>query len=177
MPCAKRVFCACQLLPNARRVFNSITEKEGKVVSPLLYELVSCFLCVFTAGQEGKAGELNAIKVQRTTCKAKPLPARLLSAVVKSGKMTRRFRQQCGADSVIDGHNEGDEPMLTQPQMYNVINAKVAAKDVVVDNYKKKLIAEGVIDDADIKEMEHRISDNYEMSANRAEIEKELKAD
>merc|ERR1719206_403733 len=85
-------------------------------------------------------------------------------AVTKSAKMAMRFRQQFSADTVIDmlcfrryGHNEGDEPMFTQPQMYNVINKKMAAKDIVVDKYKKKLLAEGVLDEAGIREMEQRI--------------------
>ena len=109
-------------------------------------------------------------------------------AVVKAAKMAMRFRQRFGADTVLDmlcfrryGHNEGDEPMFTQPHMYKVIADKVARNDVVVEKYKKKLVSEGVVDAAGIAEMEHRVgaimSDNYEMSGNRADVESELKAD
>jgi len=109
-------------------------------------------------------------------------------AVVKCAKMAMRFRQQFSSDTIIDmlcfrryGHNEGDEPMFTQPQMYKVITEKMAAKDVVVEKYKKKLLAENVLDEAGIREMEQRIreilSDNYERSANAKDVEAELKAD
>ena len=109
-------------------------------------------------------------------------------SVVKCAKMAMRYRQQFGTDTVVDmlcfrryGHNEGDEPMFTQPMMYKVINKKMKNNDVVVENYKKKLLAEKVLTETEIKEMEHRIrtmmSDNYELSANKEDIEAELKAE
>lgn len=109
-------------------------------------------------------------------------------AVTKCAKMAMRFRQQFSADTVVDmlcfrryGHNEGDEPMFTQPMMYKVINKKVKDKDVVVENYKKKLLNEKVLTENEIKDLENKIrtmmSDNYELSANKDDIEKELEAD
>eukprot|EP01083_Nonionella_stella_P271137 918526_1 len=53
-------------------------------------------------------------------------------AVTKCAKIAMRYRQQFKCDTVIDmlcfrryGHNEGDEPMFTQPLMYKVINNKI----------------------------------------------------
>ena len=49
-------------------------------------------------------------------------------AVVHAAKVATEFRQKFGKDVVIDifcyrrfGHNEGDEPMFTQPEMYTKI--------------------------------------------------------
>ncbi len=43
------------------------------------------------------------------------------------------------------GHNEADEPAATQPLMYQVIRARPTAREL----YAKKLIAEGVVGEAD----------------------------
>lgn len=39
------------------------------------------------------------------------------------------------------GHNEGDEPALTQPQMYS----KIHAIKPILDLYSEKLISEGLV--------------------------------
>lgn len=39
------------------------------------------------------------------------------------------------------GHNEGDNPMFTQPIMYK----NIAKKNNILDLYSKKLIQEGVV--------------------------------
>lgn len=64
------------------------------------------------------------------------------------------FRMQFGKDVVIDlvcyrklGHNEGDDPMLTQPMMYK----RIAKHPGVRAKYAERLVAEGVVtaEDAD----------------------------
>ena len=39
------------------------------------------------------------------------------------------------------GHNEGDNPMFTQPVMYK----RIAQQQPIVDSYAKKLVEEGVV--------------------------------
>jgi 2-oxoglutarate dehydrogenase E1 component len=58
------------------------------------------------------------------------------------------FRQEFGRDVVIDmycyrryGHNEGDEPLFTQPDLY----AKIAKRPSVAQLYKKELIETSVL--------------------------------
>ena len=58
------------------------------------------------------------------------------------------FRQQFGRDVVIDmlcyrryGHNEGDEPLFTQPDLYT----KIAKRPSVGQLYKRELIDSGVL--------------------------------
>ena len=63
------------------------------------------------------------------------------------------FRQTFGRDAVIDmycyrryGHNEGDEPLFTQPDLY----VKIAKRPSVAQLYKQELLESGVLsaDDA-----------------------------
>ncbi len=72
-------------------------------------------------------------------------------AVTFACKMAIEFRQKFKRDIVIDmwcyrrfGHNEGDEPSFTQPLMYDRIRQHPHVSEI----YGKKLIAEGVIDQA-----------------------------
>jgi 2-oxoglutarate dehydrogenase E1 component len=72
-------------------------------------------------------------------------------AVTFCCKMAIEFRQTFGRDIVIDmwcyrrfGHNEGDEPSFTQPQMYAAIKKHPPISDV----YGERLIAQGVVDQA-----------------------------
>ncbi len=77
-------------------------------------------------------------------------------AVVFAAKIGTEFRQKFQKPVVIDmfcyrrhGHNEGDEPMFTQPLMYKRINSRPTTLAI----YAEKLIAEGVITDAEVEKM------------------------
>lgn len=70
-------------------------------------------------------------------------------AVTFCCKLAIEFRQTFGRDIVIDmwcyrrfGHNEGDEPSFTQPQMYAAIRNQPPISTI----YGNRLIEEGVID-------------------------------
>ena len=69
-------------------------------------------------------------------------------AVVYAAKVATEYRQKFGKDVVIDmfcyrrfGHNEGDEPMFTQPVMYKKIKAHRSAREIYAD----RLVAEGLM--------------------------------
>lgn len=69
-------------------------------------------------------------------------------AVLYVADLATRFRQQFKKDVVIDivcyrryGHNEGDEPMFTQPLMYKKIGNLPRPREI----YANKLVAEGTI--------------------------------
>merc|ERR1711920_347018 len=59
--------------------------------------------------------------------------------------------------------------------MYKVINQKVKNKDVVCENYKNKLLKEGVLTENELKDIQNKIrtlmSDAYELSAHLTESE------
>ena len=77
-------------------------------------------------------------------------------AVVHTARIATEFRQAFGTDAVIDmfcyrrfGHNEGDEPAFTQPLMYRAIAAHQSTSEI----YGRKLIAEGVFDEAGARQV------------------------
>jgi 2-oxoglutarate dehydrogenase E1 component len=80
-------------------------------------------------------------------------------AVVYAAKVATEFRQKFQCPVVIDmfcyrryGHNEGDEPMFTQPLMYKAIRHHPPTGDV----YANKLVGEEVVTAAEVEEMRTR---------------------
>ncbi|TVQ60298.1 MAG: 2-oxoglutarate dehydrogenase E1 component [Phycisphaerales bacterium] len=74
-------------------------------------------------------------------------------ACVHVAQIAFEYRQRFRKDVFIDmwcyrrwGHNESDEPSFTQPVMYDYIKRKPS----VLKTYAERLLAEGVIDDADM---------------------------
>ncbi|MDK2852719.1 MAG: 2-oxoglutarate dehydrogenase component, partial [Proteiniphilum sp.] len=71
-----------------------------------------------------------------------------IEAMVYVAKLALEFRQMFNIDVFIDllsyrkyGHNEGDEPRFTQPELYDIIAKHKNPRDI----YAEKLIGEGVI--------------------------------
>ena len=69
-------------------------------------------------------------------------------AVVHAARIAIEFRQTFGVDVVLDifcyrrfGHNEGDEPAFTQPQMYK----KIASQPSVREIYGNRLVSENLL--------------------------------
>jgi len=76
-------------------------------------------------------------------------------AVTFAAKVATEYRQQFGKDVVIDmfcyrrfGHNEGDDPTMTQPLMYKAIKDHPSTREI----YSRRLVAEGVATDAEVAE-------------------------
>ena len=74
-------------------------------------------------------------------------------AVTFAAKVAIEYRQQFGKDVVIDmfcyrrfGHNEGDDPTMTQPLMYKKIKEQPSTREI----YARRLIDEGVATSAEI---------------------------
>jgi multifunctional 2-oxoglutarate metabolism enzyme len=79
-----------------------------------------------------------------------------VEACVTAVRLAFAFRREFGHDVMIDvigyrrhGHNEGDEPLYTQPEMY----AMVKAHEPVRELFAKQMIASGVITQGEAKEM------------------------
>ena len=82
-------------------------------------------------------------------------------AVTFACKVAIEFRQEFNRDIVIDmwcyrrfGHNEGDEPSFTQPLMY----AAIAKHPPISAIYAKRLIDEGVVDQAWVDARTHEFT-------------------
>jgi len=76
-------------------------------------------------------------------------------AVVHAAKVATEFRQLFQRDVVIDifcyrrfGHNEGDEPMFTQPLMYKAIRKQKTTLQL----YTERLVEDGLIDADEVEQ-------------------------
>jgi 2-oxoglutarate dehydrogenase E1 component len=77
-------------------------------------------------------------------------------AVVHAAKVAIEYRQKFGKDVVIDmfcyrrfGHNEGDEPMFTNPIMYK----KIKTQKTTLQLYTERLVKDGLIPEGEIEDM------------------------
>ena len=77
-------------------------------------------------------------------------------AVVHAAKVATEFRQKFHKDVVLDifcyrrfGHNEGDEPMFTNPIMYN----KIKRHKTTLSLYTERLVRDGLIPEGEIEDM------------------------
>jgi len=101
-------------------------------------------------------------------------------AVVFAAKVATEYRQLFGKDVVIDmfcyrrfGHNEGDDPTMTQPLMYQKIKAHPSVREL----YAKRLVGEGVITEADAEQWTTEFSAFLDQEFDVAKAYKANKAD
>ena len=94
-------------------------------------------------------------------------------AVVHAAKVATEFRQKFGKDVVIDifcyrrfGHNEGDEPMFTNPVMYQ----KIKGHKTTLTLYTERLVKDGLIPEGEIEDMkaafQAKMNDEFEAGKN-----------
>ncbi len=101
-------------------------------------------------------------------------------AVVYAAKIAIEFRMKFHKPVVVDmfcyrrfGHNEGDEPSFTQPIMYRAIRAH----KTTVQLYGEKLIAEGLLSEADVDKMRADWREHLENEFESGQAYKPNKAD
>src|SRR5210317_1030401 len=77
-------------------------------------------------------------------------------AVVHAARVATEFRQKFKKDVVVDiicyrrfGHNEGDEPMFTNPLMYK----KIKTQKTTLTLYTERLVRDGLIPEGEIEDM------------------------
>ncbi|MFA7155371.1 MAG: 2-oxoglutarate dehydrogenase E1 component [Proteiniphilum sp.] len=100
-----------------------------------------------------------------------------IEAMVYVAKLALEFRQMFNIDVFIDllsyrkyGHNEGDEPRFTQPELYDIIARHKNPRDIYAD----KLIGEGVISrqafDERVAAFHQRLEEAYEASLSTSRL-------
>ncbi len=101
-------------------------------------------------------------------------------AVVHVARIAAEFRHKFNRDVVIDmfcyrrhGHNEGDEPMFTQPTMYKAIKKHPTTRDI----YARQLETEGVFAQGETKQVVQDFDVKLEKDFQAAEFYKPNKAD
>ncbi len=92
-------------------------------------------------------------------------------ACVTCAQIAVEYRQKFKKDPIIDlycfrryGHNEQDEASFTQP----VLTALVKAQPGVLATYSRRLLAEGVITEADMEAITRRLDEALEQAQNAA---------
>jgi 2-oxoglutarate dehydrogenase E1 component len=91
-------------------------------------------------------------------------------AVVHAARVATEFRQKFHKDVVLDifcyrrfGHNEGDEPMFTNPQMYTSIRKQKSTLQL----YTERLVRDGLIPEGEIEDMkaafQARLNEEFEV--------------
>ncbi len=90
-------------------------------------------------------------------------------AVVHAARVATEFRQKFHKDVVLDifcyrrfGHNEGDEPMFTNPIMYK----KIKTHKTTLTLYTERLVKDGLIPEGEIEDMkaafQARLNEEFE---------------
>src|SRR5438132_11397586 len=95
-------------------------------------------------------------------------------------KLAVDFRQEFGRDIVIDmycyrrfGHNEGDEPAFTQPDLYAKIDKHLSA----AQSYKRELLESGALTEDDAASLETEMDLRLEMALDTVKSLEKEKAD
>jgi 2-oxoglutarate dehydrogenase E1 component len=77
-------------------------------------------------------------------------------ACLTAVRLAHAYRDQFHKDVLVDligyrrwGHNEGDEPAFTQPQMYNIIRSHPTVREI----YAKQLVQDRVVTQAEAEQM------------------------
>ena len=88
-------------------------------------------------------------------------------AVVHAVLFALDYRMQFGRDVFIDllgyrryGHNEGDEPRFTQPQLYKKIGSHPNSRDI----YATELVSQGIIDENHVTILEKEYKEHLEQN-------------
>ncbi|MCB1234455.1 MAG: 2-oxoglutarate dehydrogenase E1 component, partial [Verrucomicrobiae bacterium] len=92
--------------------------------------------------------------------------------VMFAAELALDYRQKFKRDVVIDivcyrrhGHNEGDEPMFTQPKMYR----EVRAHDSTATLFKRELVETGALDAAEVGEIEKACAERLDRELSELE--------
>src|ERR1700726_1525619 len=100
-------------------------------------------------------------------------------ACMQVSQLALDFRQEFGRDIVIDmycyrryGHNEGDEPAFTQPDLY----AKIDKHPSVAQLYKRELLEAGTLSEDDAASLETEFELRLEMTLEEVKAIEKKKA-
>jgi 2-oxoglutarate dehydrogenase E1 component len=101
-------------------------------------------------------------------------------AVIHASQMAADYRSKFKKDVILDifcyrryGHNEGDEPMFTQPSMYKKIKNHLTPRDV----YAETLISQGIVTKDEFEQMKKDFHEYMEGEFEAASNYKPNKAD
>jgi 2-oxoglutarate dehydrogenase E1 component len=95
-----------------------------------------------------------------------------VEGVLLIARIAENYRHKFGKDIVVDlicyrkyGHNEGDEPMFTQPLMYSIIKGRANPHQL----YFKQLTQQGIIEEAEYKKIISNFVKKLDAAYNKSE--------
>lgn len=101
-------------------------------------------------------------------------------AVTYVAKVATEYRQKFGKDVVIDmfcyrryGHNEGDDPTMTQPVMYAQIKDQKTTREI----YAERLVSEGLVGADEVEQQVKDFSDFLDKAFDEGKTFEATKAD
>jgi 2-oxoglutarate dehydrogenase E1 component len=101
-------------------------------------------------------------------------------AVLLAGQIAAEYRAQFSSDVIIDlvcyrrhGHNEGDEPVFTQPKMYSIIANHPTPRVI----YANRLLQEGVITQDQVDEIKTQFEQQMQKAFDETESYQFVKPD
>ncbi|OJH41982.1 2-oxoglutarate dehydrogenase E1 component [Cystobacter ferrugineus] len=99
-------------------------------------------------------------------------------ACVHIGRLTAEYRQTFKSDVVVDlvcyrryGHNEGDEPSFTQPEMYEIIRKHPTVRTL----YAQQLARQGRVSIEEAEALKQRCMQEFDAALTRARAESQFK--
>lgn len=142
-----------------------LSQLEGYTVGGTIHVIVNNQVGFTTDPRDGRS-----VRYASDAAKTIKAPTLLVNgddveACVKAMDIALRFRQEFKQDVVIDlicyrryGHNEGDEPAFTQPQMYDVIKKH----PTLLNLYKNQLAQEGLQSEEESEKIYKQRIDNLQ---------------
>ncbi|WNG20456.1 2-oxoglutarate dehydrogenase E1 component [Cystobacter fuscus] len=99
-------------------------------------------------------------------------------ACVHIGRLAAEYRQTFKSDVVVDlvcyrryGHNEGDEPSFTQPEMYEIIRKHPTVRTL----YAQQLASQGRVSAEEAEALKQRCMQEFDAALSRARAESQFK--
>src|SRR5262249_36291094 len=126
----------------------ALSQLEGYKTGGTLHVVINNQIGFTTLPKDARSSRYSTDVAKAISSPIIHVNAEDIDAVVVACKLAAEYRALFQRDIIIDligyrkyGHNEGDEPMFTQPVMYN----KIKQRELNSQKYLRMLIAEGVI--------------------------------
>jgi len=123
---------------------------------------------------DGRSSTYCTDVAKTTLCPVLHINGDDVEAVVHAMQFAAAYRHAFKKDVFIDllcyrryGHNEGDEPRFTQPQLYQAISKHPNPREI----YNQKLMAQGVVESSIVKEMATQFKSLLEQDLDEARKE------
>jgi multifunctional 2-oxoglutarate metabolism enzyme len=154
----------------------NLSQLEGYSTGGTIHLVINNQLGFTTNPDDGRSGDYSTDIAKAVVAPVFHVNGDDPEAVHRVAQLAFDFRQRFKRDVVVDivcyrryGHNEGDDPSYTQPQMY----AKIKSQPSALTQYSQRLIREKLLTQADFEERRKRytaaLQEGYEITKRNAD--------